>query len=58
MLETLAKQLKYNLIIPKDNPGPTAIYQNSKDKKLAEELIEIYSSKDLELRKKYEGIRL
>ena len=58
LLEQLNKKLKYNIIIPEDNPGPTALYENSKDKRLAEELIAVYSSKDLELRKKFEKIRV
>lgn len=57
-LENLNKKLNWNIIIPEKIPGPTAIYENSKDKKLAEELIKVYSSKDLELRKKFEKLKI
>ncbi len=56
-LEQLNKKLSYNIIIP-DSPGPTAIFENPADKQLAEELIRVYSSKNLEERKKFEKIRV
>ncbi len=58
ILEQLNKKLKYNIIIPEEIPGPTAIFEKFEDKKLAEELISVYSSKDLGLRKKFDNIRV
>lgn len=53
----LNKKLKFNIIIPK-LPGPTCIFESKGDKKLAEELIEAYSSKNLDLRKNFKNIRI
>jgi tRNA U34 2-thiouridine synthase MnmA/TrmU len=53
----LNKKLKYFIIIP-NNPGPTCIYENKSDKELAEELILAYSENNLELRKKYDNLRI
>ena len=58
LLEQLNKKLNWNIIIPEKIPGPTAIYESSKDKKLAKELIKVYSSEDLELRKKFEKLKI
>ena len=57
-LENLNKTLNYNIIVPKTFPGPTAIFEDKKDKELAEQLIKAYSSKDIKLRKEFEKIRI
>jgi len=56
-LEELNKILKWNIIVP-EKPGPTAIFENEKDKELALKLIEAYSSKNLNERKKFEMLRI
>lgn len=56
-LESLNKKLKWHLGVAKVS-GPSCLYQNNKDKKLAEQLIKAYSSKDLKKRKKFEKIRI
>lgn len=57
MLENLNKQLKWNIIIP-EKAGPTAIFEDKNDKDLVLKLIEAYSSKNLEERKKFEEIKI
>ena len=56
-LEEINKTLGYNLMLP-EKVGPTALYENKKDKKLTKELIKAYSSKDLEDREKSRQFRL
>jgi len=56
-IEELNKILKWNIIVP-EKPGPTAIFENEKDKELALKLIEAYSSKNLNERKKFEMLRI
>jgi tRNA U34 2-thiouridine synthase MnmA/TrmU len=56
-LEQLNKKIGFELIIP-SKPGPTAIFQNIKDKNLAEKLIEAYSSKDLTKREQFNNIKI
>jgi len=56
-IEKLNKKVKYNIIIPK-TPGPTAVFEDIKDKNLAEKLIKAYSEKDLKLRKKFEKFKI
>lgn len=57
LLKKLNKSLDYNLIIPKI-PGPTCLYENKKDKNIAKKLVKAYSSKDLNLRQKFEGLKI
>ena len=56
LLEQLNNKLKYNLIIP-DFPGPTVLFENKKDKELAENLILTYS-KNKELKKDFEKFKV
>lgn len=56
-LELLNKKVKHHQIVP-ETPGPTAIYENTKDKKLAQDLVNAYSSKNLKLRKKFEKFKV
>jgi tRNA U34 2-thiouridine synthase MnmA/TrmU len=58
LLEQLNEKLKFNIIIPEETPGPTAIFENKADKQLVEALIEAYSSKDIQERKKFEAIKV
>jgi tRNA-uridine 2-sulfurtransferase len=54
-LEIINKTLKYNILIP-TTPGPTAIFKDKQDLKLAEQLINAYSKGNNHLRKKFEKI--
>jgi len=56
-LEQLNKALNYHIIIPTKIPGPTALYENKQDFKLANELIQAYSNKP-ELKKKFEKLKI
>ena len=56
-LEKLNKKLKYYIFEPKE-PGPTALYESKKDKKLAEQLVDAYSKNDLKKRTKFNKIRI
>ena len=59
LLEQLNKKIRYNLLAsPETRPGPTALFENKKDKALVEELMLVYSGKDLEVRKRFDKIRL
>ena len=58
LLEQLNKSLKWDIVIPKEFPGPTAIFENPEDKQIAESLIKAYSSKKLEERKKFDKFRI
>ncbi len=58
LLEELNKKLAYNIIVPEEIPGPTALCEKKEDKELAEALIKAYSSKNLEERKKFENIKI
>ncbi len=58
LLEQLNKKLKYSMIIPEEIPGPTAIYEKSEDKTLANQIVSAYSLNDLSERKKFEKIRV
>jgi hypothetical protein len=53
LLGELNKKLKWNILIPEENPGPTALFEDKSDKNLVLQLIEAYSSKNLEERKKF-----
>jgi len=53
LLEELNKKLKWNILIPTENPGPTALFEDKSDKNLVLQLIGAYSSKNLEERKKF-----
>lgn len=58
-LQKLNKKMKYNIIISAQNhPGPTALYENKKDKSLAEDLVAAYSNSDLSQREKFENLRI
>jgi len=57
-LELLNKALKYHIIIPDEIPGPTAIFENIKDKELTNQLISAYSSNNFDLRNKFEKYRI
>jgi tRNA U34 2-thiouridine synthase MnmA/TrmU len=60
-LEQINQTLKYNIIIPKTIPGPTAIFENIQDKELAEQLIKIHSSKNNskdKSKKQFEKLRI
>ena len=57
-LEEINKTLNWNIIIPEDFPGPTILFENIKDKELANKLLEAYSSKDLTLKKQFEKLRI
>lgn len=58
-LQELNKKLKYNIIVPKQtSPGPTVVYENKKDKSLAEALLSVYSNSDLKERDKFESLRI
>ena len=58
MLVQLNKKLKYHLMIsPVTRPGPTALYENKRDKSLVESLLKVYSSKDLKEREKFKNIK-
>lgn len=47
LLVELNKKLNQNIILPpQENPGPVVIYEDKKDKELAEKLSEAYSKKD------------
>jgi len=52
-LEFLNKKLKFHIIIPK-TPGPTAVFESIKDTRLINSMISVYSSNNLELRRKYD----
>jgi tRNA-uridine 2-sulfurtransferase len=53
----LNKNLNYNIIIPK-TPGPIVIYEDKKDKPLAEQMQKIFSTKNIELRKKFDKYKI
>jgi tRNA U34 2-thiouridine synthase MnmA/TrmU len=54
ILEQLNKKLKYNILTPKEIPGPTALYQDKKDKQLTQDLIKAYEkASDVKLRKNF-----
>jgi len=57
-IERLNKELNYNIIIPKDFPGPTIVFENIKDKKIAEQLLKAYSKKDKKQIKKFQSMRI
>ena len=59
MLGQLNKKLKYRLkVSTQESPGPTVIYESIKDKKLAEQMISVYSGNNLGLRKQFDEIRV
>jgi len=51
------KKLNQNILIPKI-PGPVVLYQSKQDKTLAQELQKAYTSKDLNLRKKFAKFKI
>ena len=55
-IEFLNKKLKHNISIP-TTPGPTAIFENKKDLKTTQQLIQAYSTNP-ELRKKFEKVKV
>jgi hypothetical protein len=55
-LQALNKKLGWNIFSPENIPGPTAIFDNKKDKKLAEDMVKAYSSGDLKKRKKFDKL--
>ena len=57
-LELINKTLKWNMIIPDKIPGPTAIFEDKQDEKLAKQLIKAYSSNDLDKRHEFEGYKV
>jgi tRNA U34 2-thiouridine synthase MnmA/TrmU len=58
-LQELNKSLKWEIIVcTPDAPGPTCLYENKKDKKLAEKLVKVYSLNDLKLREEFEKYRI
>jgi tRNA U34 2-thiouridine synthase MnmA/TrmU len=57
LLEVLNKKLKWNIIKAGKKKQPSALY-NRGDKKLAEDLIIAYASKDLKLRAKFDKIAI
>ncbi|VVB78098.1 tRNA-specific 2-thiouridylase MnmA [uncultured archaeon] len=57
-LELINQNIKYNILVPKKVPGPTVIFKDEKDKELAEELLNAYSSKDKSLVKKFQVMRI
>ena len=56
-LEGVNKELNWHIIIP-INPGPTAIYENKKDEKLAKDLQKAYSSKDVKEKEKFKKLSI
>ncbi len=58
LLEKVNKKLKYNIIIPTKNPGPTAIFENKDDDKLSNEIIGAYSTGNTEQRLKFDKYRI
>lgn len=54
VLANANEKAKFNIIIPGNNPGPTCVYADKRDRVLAEELVEAYSHGDLEKRKRFE----
>jgi tRNA U34 2-thiouridine synthase MnmA/TrmU len=56
-LEKLNKSLKYNILFAEDK-GPTAIYENKKDKSLVRELIIAFSTGNLKEREKFNTYRI
>ncbi len=58
-LIALNKLLKWNIIMCKPtSPGPTCIYENKKDKTLAEKLVKVYSLNDLKAREEFDKLRI
>ena len=53
----LNKILNYNIIIP-TTPGPVVIYENKKDKELAEQMQIIFSTNNLESRKQFDKYKV
>ena len=56
-LSRINKKLKWSLIDP-SKPGPTALFENKKDKKIVEELIHAYSTGNTKQRKKFDKLKI
>ena len=54
-LEKINKKIKWNTHLP-ETSGPTAIYEDKKDKILAQQIVQAYSSKTKSLRKKFDKL--
>jgi hypothetical protein len=57
-LVELNKTLNYNIIIPTTIPGPVIIYEDKKDKILAEQMQKIFSTKDSESKKQFDKYKI
>ena len=54
----LNKILNHNILIKKDSPGPTIIFENIKDKDLANKMQEVFSTNNLESRKQFDKYKI
>lgn len=57
-LASINKKLKWNIIIPQEIPGPTAIFESKEDESLARKMVKVFSEKDLTKRKEFESIKI
>lgn len=58
ILAQLNKTLNYNILISKQSPGPTILFENEQDKELAEQMHKIFSQKNQELRKQFDKYKI
>ena len=58
LIEAIAKDLKWNVLLDNKIPGPTIVYEKKENKNLAEKLLVAYREKDLVKRKEYAGFKI
>jgi len=58
LIEAIAKDLKWNILIDDKIPGPTIVYEKSEDEELAKKLLIAYREKDLNARKEFKILRV
>src|SRR3989339_32738 len=54
----LAKKIKWNILVDEEISGPTVVYDQKQDKKLAKKLMIAYRDKDLENREEFEKFKV
>ena len=57
-IEEIAKKIKWNILVDEEISGPTVVYDQKQDKKLAKKLIIAYRDKDLENREEFEKFKV
>ena len=57
-IEEIAKKIKWNILVDEEISGPTVVYDQKQDKKLAKKLMIAYRDKDLENREEFEKFKV